>query len=99
MFKLLAKLFRVNCRRHIISNDAFDLLFNFPLRECINYSRIGGKTKETQALVKELREAGLIEHHIGLMDEDGNVLGSGWCLSEKGDAHLKAYRRRSLRRL
>lgn len=74
-------------RDRLVSEDAAELLPLFPERECINYSHLGGKTKSNKALVKELREAGLIEHHIGLIDEDGRVIGSGWCISSKGLAY------------
>lgn len=87
----ILKIIGILRRDRLVSEDAAEILHMFPERECINYSHLGGKTKSNKALVKELREAGLIEHHVGLMDEDGKVLGSGWCVSNKGLAYALLY--------
>ena len=92
MFQKIAGVMGIKRRARIISEDAESILHLFPERECINYNSLGGKTKENQSLVRELRTAGLIEHHIGLMNEDGEVLGSGWCLSQEGVSYVEKHR-------
>lgn len=58
---------------------------------CHNYDGIGGKTPENIAAIKELREHGMIEFYRGLMTEDGEVAGSGWCRSSKGNDYVREF--------
>jgi hypothetical protein len=60
--------------------------------QCIGYSSIGGKTPENIAAIKELKEHGMIEFWRGLMTEDGEVAGSGWCRSKKGNDYVEEFK-------
>ncbi len=42
--------------------------------------------KSVQAACKTLRAKGFAEYHRGLMDDDGKVAGSGYCLTRAGRA-------------
>ena len=59
---------------------------------CVSYSYVGGKTPENVTAIKELKEHDMIEFYRGLMTEDGEVAGSGWCRSEKGNDYVEEYK-------
>lgn len=47
--------------------------------------------KEAQKIIKRLRGLGLVRYVRGLMTEDGDVAGSGFCLTIAGDKIVKEY--------
>lgn len=57
---------------------------------CIGFDWIMGDCnltrKEIQKACKTLREKELVQFYRGLMTEDGEVAGSGYCISKKGQA-------------
>jgi hypothetical protein len=59
---------------------------------CITFSWIADDTKlglkEVRRAARSLRRKGLAEFHRGLMTEDGQVAGSGYCISKAGQALL-----------
>lgn len=58
---------------------------------CMPYNGIGGKTPENVAAIKELKEHEMIDFYRGLMTEDGEVAGSGWCRSSKGNDYVEEF--------
>lgn len=60
---------------------------------CHNYlsleSNTGIKKKYLQSIIKHLKELGFIEHWKGLMTDDGEVAGSGWCRSRAGNDYVE----------
>lgn len=58
---------------------------------CVGYRDIGGKTPENIAAIKELKEHEMIVFYRGLMTEDGEVAGSGWCRSGKGNDYVEEF--------
>lgn len=59
---------------------------------CYGYYGIGGKTPENVAAIKELKQHDLIEFWRGLMTDDGEVAGSGWCRSRKGNEYVEEFK-------
>jgi len=59
---------------------------------CVGYNGIGGKTPENMVAIKELKKHDMIEFWRGLMTEDGEVAGSGWCRSSKGNEYVEQYK-------
>lgn len=60
---------------------------------CVGYSWLtGGKSKENVAAIKELKQHEMIEFWRGLMSEEGEVAGSGWCRSKKGNDYVEEYK-------
>lgn len=60
---------------------------------CTNYKWLtGGKSPENVAAIKELKEHGMIDYYRGLMTEDGEVAGSGWCRSVKGNQYVEEFK-------
>lgn len=56
---------------------------------CYNYRWLdGGKSPENIAAIAELKKHDMIEFHRGLMTEDGEVAGSGWCRSDEGNQYV-----------
>lgn len=58
---------------------------------CYGYRGIGGKTPENVAGIKELKEHDMIEFYRGLMNDEGEVGGSGWCRSPKGNDYVAKF--------
>lgn len=59
---------------------------------CVGYKFFnGGKSTENVAAIKELKENDMIEFYRGLMTEDGEVAGSGWCRSKKGNDYVEEF--------
>lgn len=58
---------------------------------CKPYSSIGGKTPENVAAIKELKQHDMIEFWRGLMTDDGEVAGSGWCRGKKGNDYVEEF--------
>lgn len=60
---------------------------------CVNYAWLQGATgmghKELELIIKHLKELELIEFWRGLMTDDGDVAGSGWCRSLKGNEYVE----------
>lgn len=60
---------------------------------CYNYAwleGINGMTrKELEPIIKHLKELELIEFWLGLMTEDNETAGSGWCRSRKGNEYYE----------
>lgn len=56
-----------------------------PFEGCLSYRMIseftGTDLKVLKKMVPELRKLGYVEFHRGLLDDDGQVAGSGHCLS------------------
>lgn len=59
---------------------------------CISFSYIEGdtnlKVKDIRAACQVLRKKGLAIFYRGLMTEDGEVAGSGYCISPEGKAFI-----------
>ena len=58
---------------------------------CHGYKGMGGKTPENIKAIKELKSHNMLEFYRGLMTEDGEVAGSGWCRSEAGNEYVEEY--------
>ena len=58
---------------------------------CAGYKYIGGKTPENIAAIKELKSHDMLLFYRGLMNEDGDVGGSGWCRSERGNEYVEEF--------
>ena len=58
---------------------------------CHGYKYIGGKTPENIAAIKELKSHDMLLFYRGLMNEDGDVGGSGWCRSERGNEYVEEF--------
>lgn len=59
---------------------------------CTGYRGItGGNSPENVKAIKHLKELGYIDFFRGLMTEDGEVAGSGWCRSVKGNAYVEEF--------
>lgn len=59
---------------------------------CVGYAWLdGGKSPENIAAIQELKDNGMILFYRGLMTEDGEVAGSGWCRSPKGNDYVEKY--------
>lgn len=58
---------------------------------CMPYRALGGKTPENVAAIAELKKHDMLEFHRGLMTDDGEVAGAGWCRSEKGNAYVDEF--------
>jgi len=60
---------------------------------CITFSWIADDAKlalkEVRRACRSLKKKGLAEFYRGLMTEDGEVAGSGYCVSKAGEAYLK----------
>jgi hypothetical protein len=76
-----------------LSVRAEDILADLSSTEeyCFGYGNLGGKTPENVAAIKELKSHDLIEFWRGLMTDDGEVAGSGWCRSTKGNDYVEEY--------
>ena len=57
---------------------------------CYSYRHFEGKytRDELKVAMKELRDRGLVEFHRGLMNEDGEVAGSGFCRAHGMDLEI-----------
>lgn len=56
---------------------------------CVSFSYLadnGLTIKEVRRACRSLRRKGLSEFHRGLMNDDGEVAGSGYCISRDGEA-------------
>lgn len=57
---------------------------------CVPFATLSGEpkdsaeTKEVRRVVRQLARKGLAEFHRGLFTEDGDMCGSGYCISDKG---------------
>lgn len=62
---------------------------------CYNYDAlvgtIGVSRKYLEPAIKHLRENQYITHWKGLMTDDGEVAGSGWCRSSKGNDYVEEH--------
>lgn len=62
---------------------------------CLNYAWLEGVNgldrKGLQPVIKRLKELGFIEFWRGLMTEDGEVAGSGWCRSRAGNDYVEEW--------
>lgn len=59
---------------------------------CVGYKGItGGKSPENVAAIKELKKHEMIVFYRGLMTEDGEAAGSGWCRSGKGNEYVEEF--------
>lgn len=76
-----------------LSIAAEDILaeFYYDSEYCYGYAWFGGKTPENVAAIKELKKHGMIDFYRGLMTEEGEVAGSGWCRSVKGNKYVEEY--------
>lgn len=60
---------------------------------CYNYKWLDGikpglHRKELEPIIKHLKELDYIDFYRGLMTEEGEVAGSGWCRSKKGNEYV-----------
>lgn len=62
---------------------------------CINYTYLAGlngmSRKELQPIIKHLKELGYIDFYRGLMTEEGEVAGAGWCRSSAGNDYAEEH--------
>lgn len=60
---------------------------------CINYKWLShlGEPAELKKAIKHLKELDFLEFHRGLMTEDGEVAGAGWCRSAKGNNYVEEF--------
>jgi hypothetical protein len=62
---------------------------------CINYAWLDGTNgmhrKELEPIIKHLKELEYIDFYRGLMTEEGEVAGSGWCRSRKGNDYMEEH--------
>lgn len=62
---------------------------------CINYQHLVGTNnlsrKQIEPIIARLKDMQFIEFHRGLMTEDGEVAGSGWCRTELGNRYLERH--------
>ena len=58
---------------------------------CLSYRGLNGTREENEPAIKELNKHNMIECHRGLMTEDGEVAGSGWCRSVEGNAYVEEF--------
>jgi len=60
---------------------------------CMGYSGIYhlAEMPELRKAIKHLRELEYIEYYRGLMTEDGEVCGSGWCRSNLGNKYVEEH--------
>jgi DNA-binding MarR family transcriptional regulator len=49
------------------------------------------KRPELKKAIKKLRDLGYVEYWRGLMTEDGEVAGSGFCRSRKGNEYVEEH--------
>lgn len=57
--------------------------------QCVGYNWLSGTKEELKPIIKKFKELDLIEFHRGLMTEEGEVAGSGWCRSPKGNEYVE----------
>lgn len=76
-----------------LSVRAEDILanLNYDNEYCYGYKGIGGKTPENITAIKELKEHKMIDFWRGLMTDEGEVAGSGWCRSVKGNEYVEEF--------
>ena len=62
---------------------------------CTNYRILSNSTKFSRSyletIIKKLKENDMIEYHRGLMTDEGQVAGSGWCRSKKGNEYMEEH--------
>ncbi len=62
---------------------------------CVPFSTLSGEprnsawTCEVRRIVRQLARKGLAEYYRGLFDDDGEMRGSGYCITRAGLATLK----------
>jgi len=61
---------------------------------CVSFSYIAGdgnrlSTKEVRIACRSLRKRGFADFYRGLMNEDGEVAGSGYCITREGQLFLR----------
>jgi hypothetical protein len=70
-----------------LTNQQYKVLVWLDWEMCSNYYRIQEDTgldrKTLKAVIKELKDAGLVVYQRGLMTEDGLAAGSGFCQNYK----------------
>lgn len=80
-----------------LSDHENDVLMAMSSNEehCIAYSNLEYDTHckrpELQKIIKRLKELDYIEFWRGLMTEDGEVAGSGWCRSRLGNEYVEEH--------
>lgn len=60
---------------------------------CSNYSSISyiAPMSELKKAIKHLKEDNYIKFYRGLMTEDGEVAGSGWCRTDRGNNYMEKF--------
>lgn len=62
---------------------------------CVAYSNLeygtNLKRKELEPIIKHLKELGYITFWRGLMTDEGEVAGSGWCRSRAGNDYIEEH--------
>ena len=66
----------------------YDILVEMEYDWCYPFRHFNGTKKELSKEFKILREAGLVSFYNGLMTEDGEVAGSGYCLNDSARAEI-----------
>ena len=67
-------------RLNFLNKNQYSILVELEYMEhCKGYDRLEGHEKELKKEIKLLREYGYVEYHRGLMTEEGEVAGSGFC--------------------
>jgi hypothetical protein len=63
---------------------------------CVGYRYLTGMNDLSKAQLKpiiaRLKDMGFIEFHRGLMTEDGEVAGSGWCRTVEGNRYVDRHK-------
>jgi hypothetical protein len=65
---------------------------NYDAEYCRNYQHLEYRTdikrKWLEPIIKRLKELEYIEFYRGLMTDEGEVAGSGWCRSKRGNDYI-----------
>lgn len=81
----------------MLSDHENDVLIAMDSSEeyCIDYKGLEYSTHlertELQKIIKHLKELSYINFWRGLMTEDGEVAGSGWCRSRTGNEYVEEH--------
>lgn len=84
-------------RERLTENEEAVLVELYSSEEnCVGYKFIEGVNsmgrKDLEPIIKHLKELGYINYWRGLMNEDGEVGGSGWCRSHKGNEYVEEHK-------
>lgn len=72
-----------------LTDIQYDILIEMEYDWCYPFSNFNGTKKELSKEFKILREAGLVSFERGLMTDEGQVAGSGYCLNWKAKNEIE----------